>query len=309
MAYGLKMFSARHDSKGKLVIPVSKIVPDDRHGLLCEFCDARITWVQAHRRNEKNVAAYLRLGPNAEHAAECANQIKFATETIVSQSKSIEGKDSLFLKKNDEIVFRMNVLVDADFEVRKAKKELEETTSPEEKERKRTLYRQSKDRLSDYFNSAAGIAKIRARIEESNDKKVLSDLVKIEFNNKKISWNDFFYDEDRYPILFKKASKIKHPVAMALSVKTACELIKNNNNEFFSLKGNMCVIDGNEDGIKDYFAPALNSKKSDLLDNLYPEDELIIVGRVNVSSKPWKHIEYKNIIFWISNKKQLTKMI
>ena len=308
MAEGLKMFFARHGGKSKIVIPVSEIGPDDRHVLLCQFCDARITWVQAHRRNEKNVSAYLRLGPNAVHAEKCKNQMKVSIEILVSQSQNLADNKNIFKKNMHEFVFRMNVLVDAEFEVSRAKKEFEETSNPEEKERKRTLYRHTQNRAADYFNSAAGIAKIRAKIEESSDKKVLSELVKIEFNNKKISWNDFFYDEDRYPILFKKASKIKHPIAMMLTVKSASEFISKNSSEFFTLKGDMCVIKNDESEQKDYFAPALNSSQSELFDNLQPEDELIIVGRVKASSNSWKHIIFKNITFWISNKKQLARI-
>ena len=40
-------------------------------------------------------------------------------------------------------------------------------------------------------------------------------------NGKKISWNDFFYDEDRYPIFLKKTDKITHPVAILITVKEA----------------------------------------------------------------------------------------
>lgn len=308
MAEGLKMFFARHEGKSKTVIAVSKIGPDDRNLLLCQFCDTKIIWVQAHKRNEKNVSAYLRLAPNALHAEKCKNQIKIAIETLVSQSLNIEDNRNIFAKNKDEFVFRMNVLVDADFEVSRAKKEFEETSNPEERERKRILYRDTKNRLTDYFNSASGIAKIRAKIDESSDKKALSEIVKIEFNNKKISWNDFFYDEDRYPVLFKKASTIKHPIAMMLTVKSAKELISKNSSEFFTLKVDVCVIKNDDSEQKNYFAPALNSSHSELLDNFHPEDELIIVGRVKASSKPWKDIVFKNITFWISNKKQLSKI-
>jgi hypothetical protein len=113
----------------------------------------------------------------------------------------------------------MNVLIEASADLRKASFIPEEEADPEEKARKRIRYKKTEKRLADYFNTAAGIAKIRAKIEESSDKKTLSDLVKIDYNGKKISWNDFFYDEDRYPILFKKAAKITYPVAILITVK------------------------------------------------------------------------------------------
>jgi len=309
MAEGLKMFHARHEGKNNKIIPIAEIGPEDRTELLCQYCNAKITWVDSYKRSGRTVLSYLRLRPNAEHAEKCKNRVKSAIENLVAHSQNVEYDKQIFDNNNAGFIFRMNVLIDATFDLSKSKKLYEEEKDPIEKERKRTSYRQIENKLADYFNSATGIAKIRAKIEESSDKKALSKMVKIQINKKEVSWNDFLYDEDRYPILFNKAEKIKHPVAIALTVKSASELILKSKKPFFTLKGEACHVDI-EKNLKDYYSPVLNTQYENILDDLNPNDEIIIVGTLKTKTKTnhFMHITYKNLIFWIKNKKQFTKI-
>lgn len=309
MANGLKMFFARHKERNNKILSISLIGPEDRESLFCQFCEAKITWVQPHKRGEKNVSAYLRLGRNAAHTEGCKNLVNSAIEALVSQSKKIEASKDIFTKEKNAFIFRMNVLVDTEAEENKEKRAFEEESDPEEKERKGRRYQRTSNQLTDYFNSAAGIVKIRARIEESDDKKILSDLIKIELNKKLIDWEDFFYAENRYHILFEKAPNIKHPIAIMLTVKKAIELVPSIKNEFFTVKGDACIIDENINGFsKTHFSPAINANTKEFLQDLNPDDEIIVIGKVKVKQTSWKHIIYKNITLWISNKKQISKL-
>lgn len=308
MAEGLKMFYARHERDKINRISVSDIDQDDRDGLICEFCNAKISWVKAHKRNGKNISAFLRLQKNEEHALDCDNVVKSALKSLVAHSRNIEDGKLLIDVEESNFIFRMNVLIDASFASRKAQIAMDEEENPEQKAHKRIQYQKTEKRLTDYFSTAGGIARIRARIEESTDRKTLEELIKIDYNGQEISWNDFFYDEDRYPILFKKADKIKHPVAILVTVKSEQKQIKREKNEFYSLNGETCILEYN-DKTKDYFSPSLTCNNSNFFEKLRTQDEIIVVGKIRPTTHPWREGKtYKNLNFNIINKKQIVRL-
>lgn len=308
MAEGLKMFYARHERATHARIPVAEIKESDREGLICEFCPAKISWVKAHKRNGKNISAFLRLQKHEHHASGCDNNVKSAITALVAHSQNIEDGQLLINTKGSIVIFRMNVLIEACANARKAKLSMDEGSTPEEKAHKRVRYQKTDKRLTDYFNTAAGIARIRARIEESSDKKTLSERVKIDCNGKQISWNDFFYDEDRYPILFKKAAKITHPVAILLTAKNQQKHITTERSDFYSLNGEVCTLENN-DNTKEYFSPNLTCNDPAFFNRFHAQDELIVIGYVRTTTKPWTEGKiFKNLHFNIINKKQITRL-
>ncbi|MGK8541546.1 hypothetical protein ACRS43_01455 [Enterobacter cloacae] len=308
MAEGLKMFYARDARNINSHIPVADIKESERDRLICEFCPAKISWVKAHKRNGKNISAFLRLQKNEEHTFDCKNSVKSAITSLVAHSHNIEDGKLLLEAQDSAFIFRMNVLIEASAALRKASFTPDEETDSEEKARKRIRYKKTEKRLADYFNTAAGIAKIRAKIEESSDKKTLSDLVKIDYNGKKISWNDFFYDEDRYPILLKKAAKIAHPVAILITVKKAREHINTERSNFYALKGELCTLE-HEDKSKEFFAPSLTCNDTTFFENLGAKDEIIVIGKVRPTTNHWGEGKiYKNLNINVFNKKQITRL-
>ena len=308
MAEGLKMFYARYERNIHLRIPVEEIKESNREGLICEFCPAKISWVTPHQRHGKNISAFLRLQRNEQHTSNCKNSVKSAITSLVAHSQNIEDGKLLLEEQDSAFIFRMNVLIEASTALRQTRFTPEEEADPDEKARKRIRYKKTEKRLADYFNTATGIAKIRAKIEESSDKKALSELVKIDYNGKKISWNDFFYDEDRYPVLFKKAEKINHPVAILLTVKQAQKHINTEKRNFYSLKGEVCTLE-HDDKTKDFFAPNLTCNDTTFFENLDAKDEIIVVGNVRATTNRWGEGKiFKNLNFNVYNKKQITRL-
>lgn len=305
MAEGLKMFYARHEHDKNHRIAAADIDQSTREGLICEFCDAKISWVNAHKRSGKNISAFLRLQKGQEHASYCDNIVKSAITALVAHSRNIEEGKPLFAVGESNVIFRMNVLIEAAVDARRARLAMDDETIPEEKVRKRARYQKAEKRLTDYFNTAAGVARIRARIEESADKQSLSDLIKIDYGGKQISWNDFFYDEKHYPVLFKKADKITHPVAILITVKSEQRKIKTEKGEFYSLNGEVYILEHN-DKTKDYFSPALTCSNPMFFNKLKAKDEVIVVGYIRTSTKPWREGKiYKNLNVRILNNKQI----
>lgn len=307
MGKGLKMFNARHERSGGRPVPVADIKQGDRDDLICEFCAARISYVSAYTRNGKRIAAFLRLQKNVEHALGCSNNVENAVKSLVAQSHNTEHNKALFDNNESGYTFRMNVLINAIFDAVKEKKTLDAEEDQQQKVRRRVQYQQTEKRLADYFSSAAGIAKIRANIEEKSDKQRLSELITIDYNGQKISWNDFYYEEDRYPALFRRAEKIKHPIAILLTVKETVKLV-DKNTRFYTLKGDVSTLSHGEKS-KEHYSPSVNSCTREFLTKFKQEEEIIVIGFIKTKARPWKsNIIYKNMSFWITSKKQVTKI-
>ncbi|MBE4853449.1 hypothetical protein IM311_05145 [Enterobacter cloacae complex sp. P40RS] len=127
-------------------------------------------------------------------------------------------------------------------------------------------------------------------------------------NGKKISWNDFFYDEDRYPIFLKKTDKITHPVAILITVKQAQKHINMERGSFCSLKGELCTLE-HEDKSKEFFAPGLTCNDTTFFENLEAKDEIIVIGKVRPRIKQWGEGKiFKNLNINVFNKKQITRL-
>ncbi|MCM7513953.1 type I restriction-modification system subunit M N-terminal domain-containing protein [Enterobacter hormaechei] len=143
---------------------------------------------------------------------------------------------------------------------------------------------------------------------ESHRKKMFADEEQKCCNGKKISWNDFFYDEDRYPVLFKKADKITHPVAILITVKDAQKHINTEKSNFYSLKGELCTLE-HEDKSKEFFAPGLTCNDTTFFEKLEAKDEIIVIGKVRPIIKQWSEGKiFKNLNINVFNKKQITRL-
>jgi hypothetical protein len=119
MAEGLKMFYARDERNIHSRIPVKDIKESDREGLICEFCPAKISWVKPHKRNGKNISAFLRLQKNEEHSFNCKNSVKSAITSLVAHSQNVEDGKLLLEAQDSAFIFRMNV-IEASADLRKA---------------------------------------------------------------------------------------------------------------------------------------------------------------------------------------------
>lgn len=219
MAKGLKMAAARKNcSRGQLEI--SRLRKSDNGSLLCVHCPAKIQYVSAHKRRDNHVSAYLKLQQNENHEDNCPNSVDGAINLLVAQSEAIEdGKRILQPDADGKHLFRMNILVDA---LRFAGVNSEMAPDPDNSERTNIgiNYVRSEHNLASYFRSASGVVRIRALLE-SSDINLLTQRIEIEFNGRIVKWDDFYYDQERYPILYKrlKNKEIDHPVALKLTIK------------------------------------------------------------------------------------------
>ncbi|WP_163575094.1 hypothetical protein [Halomonas faecis] len=215
-------FAKKNDS-GDAVFHISKLHKSDNGNLGCRYCGADIQYVSAHTRGASKtpVSAHLKLWQDAEHRNGCGYSVKGAVDLLVADSNSVENTNPIFeLQDDGSYLFRMNILIDA----QKVAKNIKESGGGFESSghlSTRRNYIRSEKQLASYFRSAAGIAKLRSLIQESSDVEELKRLVKIQYKDGFISWNDFYYDDTRYHMLFNRLIKgnLPHPVAISVTLK------------------------------------------------------------------------------------------
>ncbi|WP_156830550.1 hypothetical protein [Methylobacter marinus] len=272
-------FAKKKDS-GDAVFHVSKLQKSDNENLGCRYCGADIQYVSAHTRGASKtpVSAHLKLWQDAEHRNSCGYSVKGAVEFLVADSKSVENTNPIFVLQNDgSYLFRMNILIDAQKVAQNITESGGRFESSEHLSTRRNYIR-SEEQLASYFRSAAGIVKLRSLIQESSDVEELKRLVKIQYKNGFISWNDFYYDDTRYHILFNRLAKgnLPHPVAVSVTLKGTVGLNKEARYFPWSFQ---CYSQINEENKKRrVYIPRLQLAKESLHRSMSDGETFLIVG-------------------------------
>ncbi|MFB4370448.1 MULTISPECIES: hypothetical protein [unclassified Pseudomonas] len=272
-------FSKKNDSGGT-IYHISKLKKSDNGNLNCRYCGTEVQYVSAYTREASNtpVAAYLKLWQDAEHSDECGYSVKGAVDLLVAESNSVENTNPIFeLQGDGSYLFRMNILVDAQKVAQDLSKSGKEFEASEHFSSRRNYIR-SERQLASYFRSAAGIAKLRALIQESSDVEALKNAIKIQYKDSFISWNDFYYDETRYKILFNRLLKgqVSHPVAVNITLKGDVSLYKEAKFFPWSFQGYSQTVA--VDGEKLVYIPKLQLAKEDFTKNISAGDTLLVIG-------------------------------
>ncbi len=280
MSKGIKMEFSKKKNSGETIYHISKLKKSDNGNLNCRYCGADVQYVSAHTRGASKmpVSAYLKLWRDAEHSNECGYSVKGAVDLLVAESNSVEDTYPIFeLQDDGSYLFRMNILVDAqrvEQELSKSGKEFEAS----EHLSSRRNYIRSEKQLASYFRSAAGIAKLRSLIQESSDVEMLKNAIKIQYKDSFVSWNDFYYDETRYKILFNRLLKgrVSHPVAVNVTLKGEVSLYKEAKYFPWSFQSYSQTV--NTDGEKLVYIPKLQLAKESFIKNISDGDTLLVIG-------------------------------
>ena len=311
MSKGIKMeFSKKNDS-GDRVYHISELKKSDNGNLRCRYCGTDIQYVSAYTRKASNkpVAAYLKLWQDTRHTNKCGYSVKGAVDLLVADSNSVEDISPIFEEQGDgSYLFRMNILMDAQKRVKGILESEKELESSEHLSSTRNYVRSEKQ-LASYFRSAAGVAKLRALIQERSDFEVLKNLIKIQYKNEFISWDDFYYDEKRYKVLFKRllAGSISHPVALNITVK---KLIFNKEARCFPWSFQCYSQIVGENGEKVVFMPKIYFAKESFKEDVLSGDTLLVVGNIwknNISENT--NTKFRNFNISVLNKSQFKKEI
>lgn len=311
MSKGIKMeFSKKNDS-GDKIYHISELKKSDNGNLRCRYCGTDIQYISAYTRNASNkpVAAYLKLWQDYKHTNKCGYSVKGAVDLLVADSNSVEDVSPIFEAQNDgSYLFRMNILMDAQKVAKDLLKSDKELESSEHLLSTRNYIR-SEQQLTSYFRSAAGITKLRALIQERSDVEVLKKLIKIQYKDEFISWDDFYYDETRYNILFDRLlkNKVWYPVAVNITLKSEVAFYKEAKYFPWSFQCYSQIVDNKNENL--IFIPKFCLAKEHFTKNILAGDTLLVVGNVWADKIKDESSKFRNFNISSFNSSQFKKEI
>ncbi|MDJ0661251.1 MAG: hypothetical protein QNJ42_17430 [Crocosphaera sp.] len=308
MAKGMKMGSCRKLNCGNEIFTLKQLSKEDNDKLICRFCSARVMYVSSYQKqsSKKKVSAYLRLWSNEEHHENCKNTLKNAVNHLVAQSQAVENTQPILKKQQDNTtIFRLNLLQEAQISLKTSSK-LVHNQKNTENVSARNKYVKTDKVLSSYFYSAVGIAKIRGLIEQDRDDiRKLENTVKIQYKDKLIPWNDFYYDDERYHVLYKRLekSKVEHPVALKVTVKKQPDY-KNASTYPWSIQ---CFSEQYEkEAKKTIIIPRIKTDILEISQAFAIQQTYILVGEIWLNKVKDKNNIFRNINIVIQGKAQFT---
>ena len=305
MAKGLKMGAARKKDSDAKVFKINKLSKSDNGDLRCEFCKAEVQYVSAYtkRASKIPVAAYLRLWQGNRHVNGCAHSIDGAIKKLVAESEAIED-NSRILEPDQarNYVFRMNILVKALEFIHKTSKMAGQHNNFG-REIAGIKYVPSGQQLTSYFRTAAGLARIRALILGSSDVELFTQLIKIQYKGCDLNWDDFYYDQPRYPILYRRLStgEIYHPVALKLTIKNDVRESKTAEQFPWSFQCYGEPISGS----RQVFIPRIRFAKEDFPAILFPDNTVLVVGKAWVDKSRNTNSIFKNFSIAVYHNSQI----
>lgn len=306
MAKGIKMDSGRKKSVGQKIFKISQISKKDNGDLSCTYCSAKIMYVSSYMKDSssKKVSAYLKLWSNENHDEDCRNTVDGAVRQVVAESKAVEGNQSILEEQQDRsVIFRLNLLKDAQ-EIVKASVSNNHSYSDTNKVVFGTKYVKSGQQIESYFRSAIGVARIRALIQENEELEQFKELVKIQYKGNFYSWNDFYYDNNRYHILLNKLEKerINHPVSLMVTIKKLCPYYEGAIIYPWEIQ---CFSEPyNDKGNKRIIIPTIKINTKEIADMFSVHSTYIVVGDVWLQQVRNKDNIYRNINIAIHSKAQ-----
>jgi hypothetical protein len=187
-------------------------VAGSRPLLRCLSCKATVVFVAGYTHaqgtpSERPIDPCFRLGPGAAHASGCRFTASGAIEHLVAQSRAVEDAEDLFAKVACGFEFRLGPVRDAFKDSAKVVTE-EYATALGERAPLRAVPRTGTQRLSHYLKAAAGVARLRAIVEEESAAELQQNLT-IRFNGGEIEWNDFYFSTARLHLLFNRLIRLR----------------------------------------------------------------------------------------------------
>lgn len=301
-------FAKKKDS-GDAVFHISKLQKSDNGSLRCKYCGVDVQYVSAHTKGASKtpVSEYLKLWQDEEHSNGCGYSVKGAVDHLVADSDSVENTHPIFeLQGDGSYLFRMNILIDAQKVAQNLAESGEKLESSGHLSTRRNYIR-SEEQLTSYFRSAAGIAKLRSLIQDSSDVEELKNLVKIQYKNDLIPWNDFYYDDTRYHILFNRLARgrVPHPVAISITLKGQVGYYKEAKYFPWSFK---CYSQIKEEGDQRLvYIPKLQLARESFHRSLSSGEKLLVVGDAWANKVKDDSSIFRNFNISVFNKSQFKK--
>lgn len=229
---GIKMPVAFYESKrGIIKVSEANLLNSreslNRDSLSCAYqeaaekCSAKVTFTEGYNTKQNRiVSSYFRLKRFAKHADWC----RFNPNEIVKSIARESNPDVFDEIEAGKYELRLNIIKESLIEIEREKERIysDKPTLPT-----RETQFVNHGQLPSYFRTARQIAQLRAQMETSND---LRALITLRSKDKKIAWDNFFYEFDNYRKCFDYLQKLswaeRHPVCIAGQIKEFVEPAK-----------------------------------------------------------------------------------
>ncbi|MCB5195552.1 hypothetical protein [Deefgea salmonis] len=214
-SYSVEALQNLHDQQ--------ETIPD----LFCDHqpCGCAVRFVSRYQQNRSNriepidVPAYIGLTSGSEHRSGCRYDALGQITAIVAQS----DQDFINALDNGKRELRLLTLHDGLRGASLSGTKPMPASSPLSNASNGTTtthFIQTEDKLSSYLRTTADLVKLRALCESDA---VLAAEITLRLGSKKIPWNQFFFEQERYGDAWqqiKSGSESSHPVALAGVVKS-----------------------------------------------------------------------------------------
>ncbi|PAF38810.1 hypothetical protein CHH58_05140 [Terribacillus saccharophilus] len=181
--------------------------PHLREHLKCLYCPIKVTFNRSHERSAGKEKVFVRAtfkkDKGKEHE-ECRYNAKYQMDILARESDNNVFKSL----ENNQFEFRLNMMHNEINLIKNNPTDIK--FSPTERPVKQNYV--STGRLDSYLSTMNKI--IELRNELADDHEDLTSIVKIKYKDKKISWNNFYYDRNRYSEAFNYLSQNKVPICI-----------------------------------------------------------------------------------------------
>ncbi|PFJ40193.1 hypothetical protein COJ00_27065 [Priestia megaterium] len=184
-----------------------------KNGLRCRDCGIPVSHRREHKRNESLISAHF--VRRQEHNESC----QYHAEGQMKVLARLSDDDVLSSLDKKNFIFRLTMIhdeLDGKKEKEKDKAPQGTKVSPTNKEY------EGKGRLSSYLGTMKKIIELRNIL--ADDKRDLTSIVEINFRGKKIKWDNFYYEPERYLEAYKYVKNQKredrHPICIEGIVQT-----------------------------------------------------------------------------------------
>lgn len=310
---GIKMKEAFCESL-KRKVKVNEVTEEMRENktLICKTkgCNARLTWVKSHKRISGIEYVFFRLLNNKEKKEEHASFCKFNTKGRINTIVASSDSDVLECIDNEQYELRLNLLCEA-----LSKLEDEDDNSeliddvPKDPKDKNYIKR---GKLKSYLSTMNKVMQLRSEVENDEE---LRHHIKLLFNNKRVIWDKFYYENDELESAYSYIMNggigvdkvtIHHPVCVQGEV-IELEDLKPKGYDFYSIKMKSTTSNEGQKKYKTTLNLSTNNKKiiktiNEYYSNYshYPEIAAYFIPSIKKVGQPFKtgniEIYYKNII-------------
>jgi hypothetical protein len=194
----------------KIIVPTDVSMDESlRKGLLCIDCNIDITFRKEHERNKRIIPAGFIRKKGIEHKATCRYNT-LGQVTIIAQDS-----DDNVLKSINDSKFSLRLTL-----IHKSLNQVANNSPKHKMEQFNTTINQernyqTKGNLSSYLATMRKIIELRNILEDKNE---LHPIVEVSCHNKKVKWESFYFEPERYFNAHKYLKELKweerHPICI-----------------------------------------------------------------------------------------------